>query len=530
MKFLKSMTKKDKFIYLLTLVYLIPFFVLVTANMLFSMFQTTYMELYQDTEKPLYKEDSPLLLLALTALFLFFCFFFFKKKEITPRLCTLLERTALVWTVIISLFIIFLFRVRVSCDSGHLSNIAIAFLNGDYSEFLGDGYLAHYPHQLGMIGLFQIVYYLFGIENFIVLQSLNVIAIFSAVYYLHRITEELFPQLQIRVILSLLCMGLLPLYLYSTFIYGDIPGLGLVLPAMYYVIRYLNTKRKLYALPATFCMAFAIVLKSNNSVILIAVILILLLHTIQSKDKFAVLFSILLICSPSLINTGINSYYAHAAGLDSIPSGIPKIAWVAMGLQENEYIENGWYNSYNWGIYTQNNHNADATTQACIASIKDSLSGFIAAPKSGLHFFYKKFISQWNDPGYQAQITVEWYSRHRDDHSKLALYLIYGNGRFLVEGIMNLYHFMILLGSSIFAFFSLWEKKPANTLLSLSVFGGYFFHLIWEAGGRYGLGYFVICVPMAAWGFWKLTELISSTVIHLHKKKVSYLDKTASYR
>lgn len=519
MKFLKSMTKKDKFIYLLTLVYLIPFFVLVTANMLFSMFQTTYMELYQDTEKPLYKADSPLLLLFTVVAFTLAFLFLFKKKAVTPKLCILLERASLFWTLFISLFIVFLFQVRVACDSEYLSNIAIAFSKGDYSELFGDGYLVHYPHQLSMIGLLQIAYQLFGIENFIVLQLLNVIAIFSAVYYLHRITEELFPQLQIRVILSLLCMGLLPLYLYSTFIYGDIPGLGLVLPAMYYVIRYLNTKRKLYALPTAVCMAFAIVLKSNNSVILIAVILILLLHTIQSKDKFAVLFSILLICSPSLINTGINSYYAHAAGLDSIPSGIPKIAWVAMGLQENEYIENGWYNSYNWDIYTQNNYDINTTTKACISSIKESLSDFVSAPKSGLHFFYKKFISQWNDPGFQSQITVEWYSRHQEGLSPLALYLIYGNGRFLVEGVMNLYHFMILLGGSIFAFYQLRERKLANTLLSLSVFGGYFFHLIWEAGGRYGLGYFVMCVPMAAWGFGKLTELISIGLATYTKKK-----------
>ncbi len=519
MKFPKSMTQKEKIIYILTLIYLLPFFILITANMLFSLFQTTYMELYQDTEKPLYKADSPLLLLVLTALFLLACLLFFKKKEITPALCATLEKTALIWTVFISLFIIFLFRVRVSCDSGHLSDIAIAFLSGDYSSLTGDGYLVHYPHQLGMIGLFQIVYYLFGTENFIVLQLLNVVAVFSAVYYLHRIAEEMFQHQKVQALLSLLCMGMLPLYLYTTFIYGDIPGLGLALPALYYVMRYLNTGHKKSIIPAFFCMTLAIVLKSNNSVLLVAAILILLLHAIRNKDKFAVVFALVLICGPSLANAGINTYYANVAGLDRIPSGIPKIAWVAMGLQENEYIENGWYNSYNWTIYTQNDHNPDTTSEACINSIKESLQRFIEAPKSGLHFFYKKFISQWNDPGYQAQITVEWYSRHRDDHSPLALYLIYGNGRFLVEGVMNLYHFMILLGGSVFAFYSLREKQLANTLLSLCVFGGYFFHLIWEAGGRYGLGYFVLCVPMAAWGFWRLTELFSRTINNLKKQK-----------
>lgn len=497
---MKQTTKKEKIIYMLTLFYLIPLGLLLIANTLFSLFQTTYMELYQDTEKPLYKADNPVLLLILTLIFLSLCALSFHKKEISAALCKKAEKFVLVYSVILCLFIIFIYRVRVACDSQFLSDIAIAFLNGDYSSLSGDEYLAHYPHQLGMVALLQMTYYVFGIENFIVLQILNVCAIFSTVYFMHRITEELFHDFKIQFLLSLLCTLLLPLYLYSTFIYGDIPGLGLVVPALYLVIRYLNTKKRLLLLPAFFCMTLAIILKSNNFVILAAVIIILLLHSIKEKDWFAVVFALVLLLSPPIGNTCINNYYANASGLEQIPSGIPKVAWIAMGLQENEYIENGWYNSYNWSIYTQCNFDTEKTTEACMTSIQNSISSFLSAPKSGLHFFYKKFISQWNDPGFQAQITNEWYSRHRDDHSSLALYLIYGNGRLILEGIMNLYHFLILLGASIFTVRSLKDWSLPSALLALSVFGGYFFHMIWEAGGRYGLGYFVLCVPMAAYG------------------------------
>lgn len=505
---MKQANKKDFYIYLLSLVYMIPFFVLVTANTLFSLFQTTYMELYLDTEKPLYKADSPILLLILTVVFIGLCILLFRKKEMTPKFCNLLEKTSLIWTVVLCLFIIFLFRVRVACDSASLSDLAIAFLNGDYSSFSGDNYLAHYPHQLGMIAFLQIIYYIFGVENFIVLQLLNVVAIFSVVFFFHRITEELFHNLQIQALLSVLCMGMLPLFLYSTFIYGDIPGLGFVVPAIYLVIRYLNTSQKKLLIPAFLCMTFAVVFKSNNSVILVAVILLLILKMFQDKDFFAFVFAVVVFLGPALINTGIDAYYADAAGLDKIPNGVPKIAWVAMGLQENEYIENGWYNGYNWSVYTKHAFDAEKTTHECLESIKESINSFLSAPKSGLHFFYKKFISQWNDPGYQAQITNEWYSRHRDDHSDLALYLIYGDGRLILEEFMNIYHFLVLLGSSIFAFCSLREKQLSATLLPLCVFGGYFFHLIWEAGGRYGLGYFVLCVPMAARGIWTLTQIV----------------------
>ena len=338
------------------------------------------------------------------------------------------------------------------------------------------------------------------------MQFLNVIAIVSTIYYLHRISDEMFHKPQIQILLSLLCIGLLPLYLYTTFIYGDIPSLGLIVPAVYYIVRYLNTQKKIYSIPAIVLMTLSMELKSNSSIILVAAIIILILHMICHKDKFVVLFLLLLIGTPYITNTAVNTCYAHAAKLDHIPSGIPKAAWIAMGLQSNDYIENGWYNSYNWDIYTENNFDTSATTDACIDSIKQSVREFASHPKTCLKFFYKKFISQWNDPGYQAQITIEWYSRHRDDQSDLALYFIYGNGRLILESIMNFYHFTILLGSSIFAFCSLRKHELTNTLLSLCVFGGYFFHLFWEAGGRYGLCYFVLCLPMAAWGFWKLTS------------------------
>ena len=514
----KENSKKDIIVYTLTLVYMIPFFVLVCANMLFSLFQTTYMDLYQDTEKPLYKADNPLVLLLIAIIFLLFCLFLFSQKKITHSFCSFLEKSTLIYSALLCLLIIFLFRVRVACDSKYLSDIAIAFLNGDYSSFYGNGYLAHYPHQLGMIGYLQIIYSLFGIDNFIVLQFINVIAILGVIYYLHRITEELFHDLRLQTILSLLCIGMLPLYLYSTFIYGDVLGLGLAVPAVYYLIRYMHTEQKKYCIPSILCLTLSIVFKSNNSVILIAFLLILLLKFLQNKKLCTLGIMLAFLIGPVLANGCINAYYTSVSGLSEIPSGIPKVAWIAMGLQENDYIENGWYNSYNWDIYTENNFDADATTAACIDSIKKSLNSFIASPKSGLHFFYKKFVSQWNNPGHNIQIILEWYSRHRSDHSPTALYFLYGGGRALLENVMNIYHFLILLGSSFFAFCNLRERKLENTLLSLCVFGGYLFHLIWEAGGRYGLGYYILCIPLAAWGLLKLTDLVSSLIVKIKKK------------
>lgn len=520
MKISESKEKNVKLVYILTLFYIIPLAIFFIANTIFSLLQTTYMELYQEVEKPLYKQDSPFLLLLAAACFAGVFIFIQRRKTISAGTCLVLEHISLIASVLFSLFIVLIYRANVACDSSALSDIAIDFLKGDYSSFTGDGYLVHYPHQLGMIVFLQIIYFLFGVENFIVLQLLNIIAICFVVYFLHRITEELFHNNMVQIILSVLCMALLPLFLYATFIYGDIPGMGFALPAIYYIIKYMHTNKRQLLLPAALCMALSILFKSNNSVILTAAVIILILHAVKEKNRFAIAFAAVLVISPLGANTLLDTYYIKTADIENMPEGVPKVGWIAMGLQENDYLENGWYNSYNWVIYTSNNYDAALTKKACMESISNSIHSFISHPKSAIRFFYRKFISQWNDPGFQSQLNTEWYSRHRDDHSPLALSLIYGKGRVLLEWLMNIYHFLILFGASVYVIRIRKNWSLSSAFLMLCIFGGYFFHMFWEACGRYGLGYFVLCLPLAACGFLEITHLLSR-LIHTVKDRTN---------
>lgn len=500
--------KGTTLVYILTLFYMIPLSLIFIVNILTSMFQTTYMELYLDIEKPFYKSDNPVILLLLLIAFIVLYIFYSKKHPITKETAVAIERISLVFSVAISLLIIFLFRVGVASDAESVSLTAAEFLNGNYSSFFNNNYMFRQPHQLSLAAFWEIIYYLFGVDNFIVLQFVNVIAIFSVVYFLHRIAYEIFKNYDIQVILSLLCMGMLPLYLYATYIYGDIPGMGFIVPAVYLVIKYMNTGKKRLVLPALVCMIFSILLKSNNFLILAAIIIILILHFINEKDWFSIGFAVALLIGPVVCTSCINAYYAKEAGMDKLPDGVPKIAWVAMGLQENDYIENGWFNGYNCAIYEECDFDTARTKAACMDSIKKSVSTFVSHPRYGIKFFYNKFISQWNDPGFQAQINIEWNSRHSENQSQLALYFIYGNGRFILEWLMNIYHFAVLLGAVVFTVCNVRKTSLSSALVALCVFGGYFFHMFWEAKGRYGLGYFVMCVPMAAYGFWRLSALV----------------------
>lgn len=515
----KNKNVRETFIYILTLCYMLPLSVILTVNMFSSMIQTTYMELYLDTEKPSYKADLPVLLILLTLIFIVICGIYLKKHKADESTAAAFEKAALIFSAVLCLFIIFLFRVGIASDSQSVSNAAVEFLNGKYRTFFDNNYLFRYSHQLSMVVYFELIYYIFGVENFIVLQVINVISIVSVIYFLHRITKEMFDNYEIQVMLSILCIGMLPLYLYAAFIYGDVPGMGFGVPAVYFVMKYLKTRKKLLILPAVFCISFSILLKSNNFVILAAILITLVLHSVEKKDGFALIFAAVLLLGPNIFTACINAGYAKAAGIPKIPDGAPKLAWVAMGLQENDYIENGWFNNYNCAVYEACDFDTDRANAACMDSIKQSLQSFISSPRNGVRFFYRKFVSQWNDPGFQSQLNIEWNSRHSENKSSLALYFIYGNGRMILEWLMNIYHFIILLGAVLFIMFNLRKTSRSSALLALCVFGGYFFHMFWEAKGRYGLEYFVMCVPMAAFGVWKMAVLLPGMLKKLLYKR-----------
>ena len=58
-------------------------------------------------------------------------------------------------------------------------------------------------------------------------------------------------------------------------------------------------------------------------------------------------------------------------------------------------------------------------------------------------------------------------------------------------------------------------------VLLVTVFGGFLFHMLWEAKGRYILPYFVMMLPMAAVGLAELTERVSAwPVLRNNRPKV----------
>ena len=215
--------KNQKGVRILTCFYLFPFGLMVIFNIFNSLLRTTYFELYQDVEAARYRWNHPLLLIAATGVLLFAVHFVIKKAGEDKHQINA-ARLVFGFSGLVSLTSVLLFRCTVSADSKALSEIAIEFLQGNYQAFERGEYLYMYPFQIGLAALLELIYRIFGIENFIVFQMINVVCIQLIICTLNKITWELFEDERISRIEAFLSMGMLPLFMFATFVYGDIIG------------------------------------------------------------------------------------------------------------------------------------------------------------------------------------------------------------------------------------------------------------------------------------------------------------------
>ena len=139
-----------------------------------------------------------------------------------------------------------------------------------------------------------------------------------------------------------------------------------------------------------------------------------------------------------------------------------------------------------------------------LEDIRAAISGFRAAPLYAAEFYREKFTSQWNDPTYEcfAMTHINGWERCGIVNS-----MYVGKLHTVMTWFMNQYQSLIFMGVFLWMIFRYWRKKPLEEqVLLITIFGGFLFHMLWEAKGRYILPYFVMMLPMAAVGLAELAE------------------------
>lgn len=196
--------------------------------------------------------------------------------------------------------------------------------------------------------------------------------------------------------------------------------------------------------------------------------------------------------------------------------GVPKAAFVAMGLQEGPYAP-GWYNFYNLSVFMESGYDTDAAAQIAREDIGRSLREFGSDPGRAVQFFYKKTASMWNNPTYQSFWVVT--TRTNELGTQPLLQSVFeGRIKDALTSYMNLYQSLVFTGAFCGVALRLRKIQRGQLMFATIFIGMFLFHLVWEAKSQYAVTYFVFLIPYAAAGLHTLSDAVCGRIAARRKK------------
>ncbi len=473
---------------------------------------TIYYDMHSDVDFPHYARENIPLLIVLLALVLGIFVLMYRKNVFEKN--KLLICIGLAFIFAYCMMLVLSIRPIPVTDSMTLNKIINQFMDGDYSSLTdGGGYLFLWPYQLGYVAFGQIMCTIFGKDNFFAWDMCQLISILATIYFLHRMTWEIFNDKIVCGIMDVLSAGCLFFYNYVTYVYGDILSMGPQTLALYLTLLYIKRGKKRYILGAAVSIAFAVMLKNNAQIALIAMSMMIIGSAFKSGEDFdrkqllgglteRLIMVLILVLAVKGQGFVVNSYYKNLTGLSDLPKGCPMESYIAMGLQESE-LEDGWFNGYHYTIYGAfNGFSREEAKRLAVENIKETLSDFARRPLHAGRFLLRKFTTQWADSVCISTHNLDLVSRHVENQPKLCDFLVFGTGSTILIWIMNVFMPVCYIGVAIYLFGILRGRKVSTSemLLLILIFGGIVFHEFWEGSSRYTMRYYIYYLPFGAYG------------------------------
>lgn len=382
------------------------------------------------------------------------------------------------------------------------------------------GYLYKYPHQIGLVTFERLLLFIFGSNNIKALFFVNLILCICDNFLLFKITKLLFNDSNVNKILLVLSFLFLPHIFFILFVYGINYGLFLVLLSLFFLIRFIDDKKWVNLVGTLIPLVLAVIIRSNYIIMAMTIFIILILDFLRTKSWKNILLAILPFILISLLNGLLVNSYEKASKVSEI-DGEPKIAWVAMGLDDNPTYNRlpGWYDAYVENVYTKHNGNEDKITNDSKKLINSRLDTFLKNPGYTFNFFKNKFISTWTDSLFQSVWSGPNSSMPVEGQSVNGRLMssIYRGG--IAYKILYYYSSVILItiyiGAMISMLISIRNIRTSNLFIlvfTIYLTGGVFFHLIWETKSQYVYPYVYLLLPLTAYGINWFQNVIKSRV------------------
>ena len=451
-------------------------------------------------------------LISLALFFIAFCLLNKFKNQLTSRNTLILELVVLFVYFLVGIGLILFGRTIPAADAMSIYAGATSLADGEFSVFSGpDSYFSYYPFQLGLTtleGLFIRIWKLFPfLRNIPAYHGMKVLYVgftMLSVHLIKRISDLLWHSQKTTCICLLMLLCNLPLMMYSSFVYGEIPGLCAYLFCFYFTLRLVQKIGKHPKTDGAFATVFAglsILIRKNSMILIIALLIIVVLEILKQKSRKLILLFVAITLSSFLLPRANQAFYEHKIS-DKIPSGVTSLSYIAMGMQEASRGA-GWYNGFNFLTYQEANLDSKIANEISLKAIRESLHTFSNNFDYTLDFYWRKLSSLWCDGTYACrQATLACVGNRAEWLTKLYS----GKNQIHIINWCNIYQNFLYIGALLFVFSILRRKNPAEqapfwegTFL-ICLIGGFLFHLLWEANSRYVFTYATLLVPTASRG------------------------------
>lgn len=546
--------------------YAVKFLTLLLAVLLFAgSFLTTCYADNMETQQVLFRLDNPLWnLLELAGFGLLFCacLHFYDKFGRKFRRGLLIFTLGFIFCL--GVLLILFGRTVPAADAMSVYNAALEWIQGNLDVIHPTvSYLSYYPQQIGLMAfleLFLRIWNLTGISApawhfikliYVCLLCAAVLFQYLSLKYLWR---EHWEEISCCYLLLVCCN--LPMIMYSSFVYGEIPSFAALSVGLYLLLRLLSgitfpgrasdisckgMSVKPFAseassetilspkLPSTrsafftgtgsiLFLALSVMLRKNSLIPIIAVLLVLLFESLRfGRSVRARLCLLGMAVCLAVTSVGIlplvQKCYEKKAG-NTLSSGVTAMSYFAMGMQEASR-GCGWYNGFNIDTYDAAGMDSALANEISRQAVLERLAYFRGHPGYAVDFYARKHLSQWADGTYASrQATLATYGGRSGffqevyDGSLSSAYIEWGNA----------WQDVLYLGTLVFCVSTVHRKRKYTATapqgsdtdslyLSLylyvgliAVLGGFLFHILWEANSRYIFLYSLLMMPYCAAG------------------------------
>ncbi len=428
------------------------------------------------------------------------------------------KRLSLPWCTAVFLGLVFaagsLWVASISAlpraDSRGCFNVALALSKNQIPAL---DYYRRYPFQIGYTLYCEIFMRLFGENCTHKIGYAN--ALFLTLSYAAILTitwnSKRSKRLQLYTIaLSALCLQ--PIF-YCTFIYGNLPGLAFALWGVVFAQNWILRQKWGFLPAAAVCCALAVVLKPNYWIVAVAALMVLFLYCLSTRRFRQLLLVALLAVLPLLFTTVVQVSFEARTG-QQFGKGTPQSAWLAMGLQEGSRAA-GWYNQFTSYVMDQSGFDPQLADQKSQLAIRERLAVFAADPGYGFSFFHNKMVSQWGETTFESLWGNKILKFTKDPPVYVQRLLREDPLSFIerfMDGYTTLVYLAFAIGLVVFAFKGRQENRPwaeafGFSALAVTLFGGFLYHMLFEAKSQYLFIYLPMMIPFAALALSSLSAL-----------------------